>query len=100
MLDKTVMDKLLLVPVHKPDQLDSLQALNLVSLKGYASHATGDGSITVSTNDQPRASGYAMGYADPETPTTSATAALPFLLLGEPEKPQPLKRGLLLLVLA
>lgn len=29
MLDKTVMDKLLLVPVHKPDQLDSLQALNL-----------------------------------------------------------------------
>lgn len=29
MLDQTVMDKLLLVPVHKPDQLDSLQALNL-----------------------------------------------------------------------
>lgn len=40
-----------------------------------------------------------MGYADPETPTTSATAALPFLLLGEPDKPLTLKRGLLLLVL-
>jgi hypothetical protein len=29
MLDKTMMDKLLMVPVHKPDQLDLLQALNL-----------------------------------------------------------------------
>jgi len=29
MLGKTVMDKLLMVPVHKPNQLDLLQALNL-----------------------------------------------------------------------
>lgn len=29
MLGKRVMDKLLMVPVHKPNQLDLLQALNL-----------------------------------------------------------------------
>lgn len=83
MLDKTVIDKLLMVPVHKPDQLDLLQALGFwsSSITGYASHATGDGSTTVSTNDVTRPSGYAMSYADPDTPTTSATAALPLLLL-------------------
>jgi hypothetical protein len=38
-----------------------------------------------------------MGYADPETPTTFAPAALPLLLLGEPD--QPLRQDLLILVL-
>jgi len=38
-----------------------------------------------------------MGYADLDTPTTSAPAALPLLLLSEPD--QPLRQGLLLLVL-
>lgn len=38
-----------------------------------------------------------MGYADPDTPTTSDPAALPLLLLGEPD--QPLRQGLLVLVL-
>ena len=37
-----------------------------------------------------------MGYADPDTPTTSAPAALPLLLHSEPD--QPLRQGLLLLV--
>jgi hypothetical protein len=84
MLNKTMMDKLLMVPVHKPDQLDLLQARKRKALTrapafepplagsspvtGYAFHATGDGSITVSTNDVTRASGYAMGYADPPPP--------------------------------
>ena len=58
----------------------------------------GDGSITLSTNDLTRASGYAIGYADSDTLTTFAPAALPLLLFSEPD--QPLFRvGLLLLVL-
>lgn len=81
------MDKLLMVPVHKPDQLDLLRRTPRSSpVTGYASHATGDGSTTVSTPYVTRASGYAMGYADPDTPTTSAPAALPLLLLGEPDQ--------------
>ncbi len=68
MLNKTMMDKLLMVPVHKPDQLDSSTQSGSSPVTGYAFHATGDGSITVSTNDVTRASGYAMGYADPEKP--------------------------------
>ncbi|GMH01035.1 hypothetical protein Nepgr_002874 [Nepenthes gracilis] len=64
---------------------------------GYAFHATGDGSITLYTNEVTRASGYAIGYADSDTLTTFAPAALPLLLLSEPD--QPLRQGLLLLVL-